>query len=302
MPSILPTDKGAAAAAGTLFVVATPIGNLGDMTLRALEVLTSVDIIAAEDTRHTGRLLKGRQTRGRFVAYHEHNEEVRAPQLIEKLEAGLSVALVSNAGTPSVSDPGYRLVAAAAARRIPVSPVPGVSAAMAALSVSGLPTDAFVFVGFLSRKKGRRSEQLHALGGESRTLIFYESPRRIAGLLQDLLTIFGDRPAVLGREMTKLHEEFLRGRLSEIGALLAARADVKGECTLVVSGRPSAPAADDADLHEMLIDRMSRKQAVLPELVKEVVRETGLPRKTVYAAALEIKRSLKQKEKSDGSA
>ncbi|MFZ0131133.1 MAG: 16S rRNA (cytidine(1402)-2'-O)-methyltransferase [Desulfobacterales bacterium] len=299
----MPTDKGAGSGAkGTLFVVATPIGNLGDITLRALEVLTSVDIIAAEDTRHTGRLLKGRRPQGRFIAYHEHNEEVRAPQLIEKLEAGLSVALVSNAGTPSVSDPGYRLVAGAVARQIPVSPVPGVSAAMAALSVSGLPTDAFVFVGFLPRKKGRRIEQLHALGGESRTLIFYESPRRIAGLLQDLLTIFGDRPAVLGREMTKLHEEFLRGRLSEIGALLAARADIKGECTLVVSGRPSAPAADVADLHEKLIDRMGRNKAVLSELVKEVVRETGLPRKTVYAAALEIKRSLKQKEEPDGSA
>ncbi|MFZ0614273.1 MAG: 16S rRNA (cytidine(1402)-2'-O)-methyltransferase [Desulfobacterales bacterium] len=299
----MPTNKDAAAGAkGTLFVVATPIGNLGDITLRALEVLTAVDIIAAEDTRHTGRLLKGRQPKGRFIAYHEHNEEVRAPQLIEKLEAGLSVAVVSNAGTPSVSDPGYRLVASAVARRIPVSPVPGVSAAMAALSVSGLPTDAFVFVGFLPRKKGRRTEQLHALGTESRTLIFYESPRRVARLLEDLLTIFGDRPAVLGREMTKLHEEFLRGRLSEVSALLAARADIKGECTLVVSGRLAAPAADVADLHEKLVDRMGRKKAVLSELVREVVRETGLPRKVVYGAALDVKRTLDQKDETDGPA
>ncbi|MFZ0243326.1 MAG: 16S rRNA (cytidine(1402)-2'-O)-methyltransferase [Desulfobacterales bacterium] len=281
--------------------MATPIGNLGDITLRALEVLTAVDIIAAEDTRHTGRLLKGRQPRGRFIAYHEHNEAVRAPQLIEKLEAGLSVALVSNAGTPSVSDPGYRLVASAVARRIPVSPVPGVSAAIAALSVSGLPTDAFVFVGFLPRKKGRRREQLHALGKESRTLIFYESPRRVARLLEELLTIFGDRPAVLGREMTKLHEEFLRGRLSEVMALLEARREIKGECTLLVSGMPSRTAADASALYAQLYEILKNGEAVLSELVKEVVRETGLPRKIVYAAALDIKRTLNQKEPPDGS-
>jgi 16S rRNA (cytidine1402-2'-O)-methyltransferase len=250
--------------------LATPIGNLQDITLRALDILLSVDVIAAEDTRHTGRLLKGRNPKGRFISYHEHNEEKRTPLLLEKLEAGFSVAVVSNAGTPSISDPGFRLVERAVARNIPVSPVPGVSAAVAALSVSGLPTDSFVFVGFLPRKKGRRTDQLTSLREMPRTMIFYESPKRISRLLDDLLTVMGDRSAVLGREMTKLHEEFLRGRLSELSALLEERRDVKGECTLVI----------------------------LSELVREVVRETGLPRKIVYGAALEIKRNLNQEDKT----
>lgn len=282
--------------------MATPIGNLQDITLRALDVLLSVDFIAAEDTRHTGRLLKDRNPKGCFISYHEHNEENRTPLLLEKLEAGFSVAVVSNAGTPSISDPGFRLVEGAVARNIPVSPVPGVSAAIAALSVSGLPTDSFVFIGFLPRKKGRRTEQLTSLRDMPRTLIFYESPKRISSLLDDLLAVMGDRSAVLGREMTKLHEEFLRGRLSEVSALLAARADIKGECTLVVSGRLAAPAADVADLHEKLVDRMGRKKAVLSELVREVVRETGLPRKVVYGAALDVKRTLDQKDETDGPA
>ncbi|MGD2011415.1 MAG: 16S rRNA (cytidine(1402)-2'-O)-methyltransferase, partial [Desulfobacterales bacterium] len=225
MRSNSPTDKGAEAK-GTLFVLATPIGNLRDITLRALDVLLSVDFIAAEDTRHTGRLLKGRNPKGRFISYHEHNEDKRTPLLLEKLEAGFSVAVVSNAGTPSISDPGYRLVESAAARNIPVSPVPGASAAIAALSVSGLPTDSFVFIGFLPRKQGRRTEQLTSLRNMPRTMIFYESPKRISRLLDDLLALMGDRSAVLGREMTKLHEEFLRGRLSELIALLEERSNI----------------------------------------------------------------------------
>ena len=301
MRSNSPTNK-CAEAQGTLFVLATPIGNLQDITLRALDVLLSVDFIAAEDTRHTGRLLKGRNPRGRFISYHEHNEESRTPLLLEKLEAGFSVAIVSNAGTPSISDPGYRLVASAVARNIPVSPVPGVSAAIAALSVSGLPTDSFVFIGFLPRKKGRRTEQLTSLRDTPRTLIFYESPKRISCLLDDLLTVMGDRSAVLGREMTKLHEEFLRGRLSELIALLGERPDIKGECTLIVSGSPPDTAEAPTVLHEKLTNRLKQKKVILSEVVREVVRETGLPRKIVYGAALEIKRNLNQGDKTGGPA
>ena len=282
--------------------MATPIGNLQDITLRALDVLLSVDFIAAEDTRHTGRLLKDRNPKGRFISYHEHNEEKRTPLLLEKLEAGFSVAVVSNAGTPSISDPGFRLVEGAVARNIPVSPVPGVSAAIAALSVSGLPTDSFVFIGFLPRKKGRRTEQLTSLRDMPRTMIFYESPKRISRLLDDLLAVMGDRSAVLGREMTKLHEEFLRGRLSELIALLEDRRDIKGECTLVVSGSPPDTAGATAVLYEKLTNRLKQKKVILSELVREVVRETGLPRKIVYGAALEIKRNLNQGDKTGESA
>ncbi len=282
--------------------MATPIGNLQDITLRALDVLLSVDFIAAEDTRHTGRLLKDRNPKGCFISYHEHNEEKRTSLLLEKLEAGFSVAVVSNAGTPSISDPGFRLVEGAVARNIPVSPVPGVSAAIAALSVSGLPTDSFVFIGFLPRKKGRRTEQLTSLRDMPRTMIFYESPKRISRLLDDLLAVMGDRSAVLGREMTKLHEEFLRGRLSELIALLEERPDIKGECTLVMSGSPPDTAEATTVLYEKLTNRLKQKKVILSELVREVVRETGLPRKIVYGAALEIKRNLNQGDKTGGPA
>lgn len=303
MRSNSPTNRRAGTAAkGTLYVLATPIGNLRDITLRALDVLLTVDFIAAEDTRHTGRLLKDRSPKGRFISYHEHNEEMRTPQLLEKLEAGFSVAVVSDAGTPSISDPGFRLVEGAVARNITVSPVPGVSAAIAALSVSGLPTDSFVFVGFLPRKKGRRIEQLESLRDVPRTLIFYESPKRITGLMGDLLAVMGDRSAALGREITKLHEEFLRGRLSELAALLENRQDLKGECTLVVSGSPPGSATSAADLSEKLTNRLKQKKVILSELVRQVVRETGLPRKVVYGTALEIKRKLSQGDKTDGSA
>ena len=243
-------------------------------------------------------MLKGRNPKGRFISYHEHNEEKRTPLLLEKLEAGFSVAVVSNAGTPSISDPGFRLVESAVARNIPVSPVPGVSAAIAALSVSGLPTDSFVFIGFLPRKKGRRTDQLTSLRDMPRTMIFYESPKRISRLLDDLLTVMGDRSAVLGREMTKLHEEFLRGRLSELIALLEERSDIKGECTLVVSGSPPDTAEATTVLYEKLTNRLKQKKVILSELVREVVRETGLPRKIVYGAALEIKRNLNQGDKT----
>jgi 16S rRNA (cytidine1402-2'-O)-methyltransferase len=302
MRSNSPTTKTTAGDKGTLYVLATPIGNRGDITLRALDVLSAVDVIAAEDTRHTARLLKGHRFRGRLISYHEHNEERRAPLLLEKLEAGCSVAVVSNAGTPSISDPGYRLVEGAVARAITVSPVPGASAAIAALSVSGLPTDAFVFIGFPPRKKGRRSALLHSLRGAPWTMIFFESPKRIIRLLRDLLGALGDRRAVLGREMTKLHEEFLRGRLSELTALLQLRPEVKGECTLVVSGHPLQKAAAVEGLYEMLAPRLRLHKDPVSEVVKEVTRKTGLPRRVVYGKALEIKYQLEQEDTPNGSA
>ncbi len=237
MPSNSPTTEPESPKnAGALYVVATPIGNKDDITVRALSVFREVDLIAAEDTRKTRRFLAFHDIRSKLVSYHEHNEEKRTPQLIRKLNRGHQIALVSNAGTPLVSDPGYRLIETAISHNIDVVPIPGVSAAIAALSVAGLPTEAFVFVGFLPKKKGKRLQQLQALATADRTLIFYESPGRILALLQDIIKIMGDRRGALAREMTKLHEEFLRGRLSEIAQTLQVRTGIKGECTLLVAG------------------------------------------------------------------
>jgi len=233
MPSNSPTDKSLPPG---LYVVTTPIGNMADITLRALKVLAEVDLVAAEDTRHTRRLLAHHQIDKPLVSYHEHNEIERTATLIQQLEAGAAIALVSDAGTPTVSDPGYRLVQAAAERGLPIFPVPGVSAAITALSVSGLPTDQFTFVGFPSRKKNRRAEQLADLACLSHTLIFYQSPQRLLAFLDELVETLGDRPAVLGREMTKLHEEFIRGTLSDIIRALDRKETIKGECTLLVAG------------------------------------------------------------------
>jgi 16S rRNA (cytidine1402-2'-O)-methyltransferase len=274
---------------GTLYVVATPIGNLQDITLRALDILSTVDVIAAEDTRKTGRFLKSRGIKARFVSYHEHNERQRCPQLLEKLSFGSSVAIVSNAGTPSVSDPGFRLVQRAIEQNIRITPIPGPSAAVSALSASGLPSDQFIFIGFLARKRGRRSKQLLTLVDLPWTMVFYESPRRLLGLLNDILQVMGNRPAVLAREMTKRHEEFVRGRLSELLKVLTERSLIKGECTLIVAGRQAADAVDIDSLKEELTTRLKQKNMTLSETVREVAHITGLPKKKVYAEALNIK-------------
>ena len=221
---------------GTLYVVATPIGNCDDITLRALNILREVDLIAAEDTRKTRRFLELHAIKNSLISYHEHNETERTSKLVAKLKSGISIALVSNAGTPTVSDPGYRLIKATLADKLKVMPVPGVSAATTALSAAGLPTDSFVFLGFPAKQKTKRRQQLNDLAREPRTLIFYESPRRILALLGEIKDAMGDRYVVFAREMTKPHEEFLRGRLSEIALQLNRRANVKGECTLLVAG------------------------------------------------------------------
>ncbi|MCS7235992.1 MAG: 16S rRNA (cytidine(1402)-2'-O)-methyltransferase [Armatimonadota bacterium] len=221
--------------AGTLYLVATPIGNLEDVTLRALRVLREVDLVAAEDTRQVRKLLDRYGIQQRVVSYHEHNERTRIPQLLGALRSGRSVALVSDAGTPVLQDPGYRLVRACAEAGIPVVPVPGPSAVTAALVASGLPTDRFAFLGFLPRRRQARRRSLEEVRDQRATLVLFESPRRLVDCLQDLLEVLGDRRAAVCRELTKVHEEVRRGRLSDL--LRGVRDQpVRGEVTVVVEG------------------------------------------------------------------
>ena len=268
--------------AGTLHVVATPIGNLADLSPRALETLRSVAAVCAEDTRHTRQLLAHFGVERPLLALHEHNEAELAQTLVARLAAGESLALVSDAGTPLVSDPGFRLVRAAREAGIRVSPVPGPSALIAALSVAGLPSDRFAFEGFLPAKAGARRERLAALAGEPRTLVFYESSHRIADTLADCVAAFGgERPAVLARELTKLFETVLDGGLAALLAQVEADANQrKGEFVLLVQG-----AGEDADAR---IAEGRRVYALLaaelkPSLAAKLAAEiTGAPRKALY--------------------
>jgi 16S rRNA (cytidine1402-2'-O)-methyltransferase len=291
MPSNSPTDNSKdVPETGVLYVVATPIGNMDDITLRALSILGQVDLIAAEDTRHTGKLLAHHKVKGRLIAYHEHNEAKRTPDLLGRLKSGESVALVSNAGTPSVSDPGYRLVNAAIASEINVMPIPGVSAAVSALSVAGLPTDAFVFIGFAAKKKARRLTQLEELAHETRTVIFYESPRRIMSFLKEIIEAMGDRQGVLCREMTKMHEEFIRGQMSEIHRRLKARPTVKGECTLLIRGNLETSAVSMETVRNEISKQFESGIGSLSEMAKSIAKKYGLPKNKVYEEALKLKR------------
>jgi len=283
-----------ASESGTLFVVATPIGNLEDITLRALAVLRSADLVAAEDTRKTGQLLRHFGITTTLVSYHEHNEIARTPDLMRRLQQGASIAVVTTAGTPGISDPGYRIVAAAAAAGLRVVPVPGAVAAAAALSASGLPTDAFVFEGFLPKKAGKRARQIKALASEARTVIVYESPQRITALIAEMLPVFGDRRAVLAREMTKRYEEFIRGGLGEILESLNRRSDIKGECTLLIAGRADEGPSSWEEAREDIRRELSSPSKGVAELAKEVARAHGLPRQAVYTEAMKIKAELKE--------
>jgi 16S rRNA (cytidine1402-2'-O)-methyltransferase len=271
---------------GTLYVVATPIGNMQDITLRALAVLRQVDLIAAEDTRHTAQLLSFHGIESRLTSFHEHNEQRRAAELIEQLRQGASIALVSDAGTPSVSDPGYRLVREAVETGIRVTPIPGASAAVTALSASGLPTDAFVFIGFLPRKKSRRLQQIEALAADSRTLIFYESPQRLLQLLDELMQAMGDRYAVLARELTKIHEEMIRGSLASMADTLKARPAVRGECTLLISG--CAVEKVDMEAVREEIHNLFEAGKSLSETVRILTAQTRLSKKQIYSEALKL--------------
>jgi 16S rRNA (cytidine1402-2'-O)-methyltransferase len=275
---------------GTLFVVATPIGNLGDLSPRARGVLGRVAAICAEDTRRTRQLLGHFGIERPLLALHEHNEQAQAALLVERLRGGDSLALVSDAGTPLVSDPGFRLVRAAAAAGVAVSPVPGPSALLAALSVAGLPTDRFVFEGFLPARAAARRARLEGLAGETRTLVFFEAGNRLAALLGDAgETLGAERAATVARELTKLHETLYRGTLAELAARLAADHDAsRGESVVIVAGREPA-AAPEGD--EALLDRL------LPALLEELPpsraariasKLTGVPRPRVYERALEL--------------
>ena len=265
---------------GKLYLVATPIGNLEDITLRAVRVLREVDLIACEDTRQTGKLLTHFGIEKPTVSYHEHNEAARTRELVAKLESGSNVALVSDAGTPLVSDPGYRLVTAAIGAGITVVPLPGASALLGALAGAGLPTEAFRFCGFLPAKSGQRRKALEELRGEDCTLIFYEGPHRILDTLADLTAVFGDRPVVVARELTKIHEEFLRGTAEEIRSQLAARPSVKGEITLLV-GKGGSAALPVTSIEDA-VQELEQKGVPRMDAIKQVARERGLSKRDVY--------------------
>lgn len=256
----------------TLYLIATPIGNLEDITLRALRILREeVAVIACEDTRQTQKLLEHYQIRKPLISYHEHNEATRAADIAQRLEAGESIALVSDAGTPLVSDPGYRAVTAAIQKGFAVVPVPGASAVLAALAGSGLPVDEFHFIGFLPSKGGARRKALQQIANEPATVIAYESPHRILETLGDIAEILPDRPLVLARELTKLHEEFLRGSADQIRQQLATRAAVKGEITLVI-GRGEQKGNIVAA--SQTLSRI--------ESIKALAKQLGLPKRELY--------------------
>lgn len=275
---------------GKLYIVATPIGNLEDITLRALRVLRECDLIACEDTRQTRKLLDHFGIATPAVSYHEHNEAARAAELAAKMEEGSSIALVSDAGTPLVSDPGYRLVRAAIDAGIPVIPVPGPSAALGALSAAGLPSDTFRFCGFLPPKSSQRRRVLEEWKGETATLIFYETPHRILDALDDIAAVMGPRPMAIARELTKIHEEFLRGTAAEIRETLAARPSVKGEFTLLIGKAPEKKAsnlmeapAGESELSLQDAVRAAEKEGLSRmDAIKRVARERGLGKRDVY--------------------
>ncbi len=270
---------------GILYLVATPIGNLEDITLRALRILREeVAVVACEDTRQTQKLLHHFEIRKPAMACHEHNEHARAQEIVGILQRGESVALVSDAGTPLISDPGYRVVAAVVAAGLPVVPLPGPSAALAALAASGLPTNEFRFIGFLPPKQTARRKTLAALAAETATLILYESPHRILESLEDIETEMGARPMALARELTKIHEEFLRGSAAEIHAALNARDAIKGEITLVIGqALEVASNADPLDeVTQLEAQGMSRMDAI-----KMAAKRLRLPKREVYRRAAE---------------
>ncbi|MDR1728859.1 MAG: 16S rRNA (cytidine(1402)-2'-O)-methyltransferase [Acidobacteriota bacterium] len=272
---------------GTLYLVATPIGNLEDITLRALRVLREVALVACEDTRHTSKLLAHYGIATPRKSYHEFNEECRVPQLLALLRAGEDVALVSDAGTPLVSDPGFEIVAACRREGLPVIPVPGASAAVAALVGSGLPSDSFHFAGFLPSRGGERRRRLEELSAIPATLVLYEAPHRLLDSLQDMADVLGPRRAALCRELTKMHEEFLCGTLPEVLDGLRERPEVRGEITLVVErggegGRAAAPPGYPASIKEHLDAELSGGALSRNEALKAVARKRGIRRKEAY--------------------
>ena len=266
---------------GTLYLVSTPIGNLEDMTHRAVRVLREAAVIACEDTRQTRKLLDHYGITGPVVSYHDHNEAARTAELLTRLERGESVALVSDAGTPLVSDPGYRVLRAAVGRGFTVCPIPGPSAVLAGLVGSGLPVDQFFFGGFLPPKQGQRRKALEGWKELPCTLIVYEAPHRILDTLTDTEELFGSRQVVVARELTKLHEEFLRGTSGEVHAILAGRPAVKGEITLLIDKAPEI-AEDETPVEEAVATLVAGGMHPM-DAMKAVARRRGMSKRDVYA-------------------
>ena len=270
-----------------LYLVATPIGNLEDITFRAVRVLKEVDRIACEDTRQTQKLLNHYGITTRTISYHEHNEMTRSAELVKDMQEGASVALVTDAGMPGISDPGYRLISLAIRHHLPVVPVPGASAFLAALVASGLPTDSFRFSGFLPAKRGERRAALEAIRTSPRTQVFYEAPHRIVEALADVVEVLGpDRHVVIAREVTKLHEEFLRGRAGEVMETLKARDGVKGEITLLIG---KAEGSDTQATAPVKVNVRQRVEQIMAEekldekaALKKVAKERGISKSEVY--------------------
>lgn len=276
---------------GTLFVVATPIGNLRDVTYRAVETLKTVDLIAVEDTRHSAKLLQAYAISTPVVAYHEHNEREQARNLVGRIKDGLDIALITDAGTPLLSDPGFRLVQAAHAERIPLVPVPGCCAAIAALSVAGLPTDRFVFEGFLPSTRNARRRKLEQLAQEAGTLVFYESPHRIRATLADLVSIFGpSRMVSLAREMTKQYETILTGELSAVERrILQDSEQTKGEFVLCVGGRQREQKGDEVKVDTAVVLAALMKVMPVSQAASLAAEITGRPKNLLYKQALDLK-------------
>lgn len=275
-----------------LYLVSTPIGNLEDITLRALRVLKEVSVIACEDTRHTRRLLDHFGIKSPTISYHEHNEQARATELVHRMLNGESVAVVSDAGTPGISDPAYRIVTAAIELGIQVVPIPGAVALVAGLTASGLPTDSFLFAGFPPHKKMARRTRLEELKREQATLVFYEAPHRIRETLTDMLEIFGDRQAALARELTKLHEQFIRGPLSELVAHFQAH-EPRGEMVLVIAGTTddNFPPIESGSVSEQVENLMSERALSRADAIKQAAKSRGLSKREAYQMMLKEKES-----------
>jgi 16S rRNA (cytidine1402-2'-O)-methyltransferase len=270
----------------TLYLVATPIGNLEDITLRGLRVLKEVDLIACEDTRQSQKLLNHYGITTRTISYHEHNEMTRAAELIVDLEQGTRIAMVSDAGMPGISDPGFRLITLAIRHHVPVIPIPGATAFLAALVASGLPTDSFRFSGFLPAKAGQRRSLLDSIENSPRTQVFYEAPHRLLETLKDIVEMLGpDRHVVIAREVTKVHEEFLRGRAGEILEQLQSRGEIKGEITLIIA-KPDQPAAKLAPMRPSVRQRveeiMSESKMDEKSALKKLAKEMGVSKSEAY--------------------
>jgi 16S rRNA (cytidine1402-2'-O)-methyltransferase len=284
-------SDGTAARPGTLYLVGTPIGNLEDVTLRALRILREVPVIAAEDTRHTRTLLAHYDIHKPLISYFEQVEQKRLGTLLERLREG-DVALVSDAGMPGISDPGYALVRAAIAAGIPVVPIPGPSAPIAALAASGLPTDQFVYLGFLPRRSSDRRKLLGEVTAEPRTLIAFETPHRLLAVLDDVEAVLGDRPVVVARELTKLHEEFLRGTANRVRQQILG-APIRGEITLLIGGAAPGPSQLAAAALAARVQDLVDAGRSTREIVEQLSREPGASRREVYRLLLEVRNCAK---------